>query len=407
MEAASIPEVLAPAGDRERLIAALRFGADAVYLGGKQFGMRAGSANFDPQELDWAVGECHRRGVRLYLTCNTVPTNSDLEQLPGFVGQAAEAGVDGMIVADIGVMMLLRRLAPGMPVHISTQAGVMNHLTATELYRLGASRVVLARELPLEEIRRIRENTPPELELEAFVHGAMCMSFSGRCLISNYLTGRDANRGACTQPCRWNYRLVEEKRPGVYFPIGEEEGGSYLLNAQDLCMIEHIDKLADAGISSFKIEGRAKSAYYVAVITNAYRHAVDLYRQDPEHFSLPEWLSEETRRVSHREYSTGFYFGTPQQCYQSGGYLREWEIIADIDGWEAGYLICTERNRFQLGEAVEVLSPHGQPYPFVIESMRDGDGNPIQLARNPMMRVMVGCSRAFPEGSILRRMKQA
>ena len=269
------PEVLAPVGDFERLTYAVNYGADAVYLGGTAFGMRASSANFDFDTMKKAVEYAHARDVKVYLTCNTLPLNSEVEQLSDYLKSARDAGVDAVIVADIGVLMEAKRVIPEVDIHISTQTGIVNYL-----YKMGAKRVVLARELPLEDIRRIRDKTPPELEIEAFVHGAMCMSFSGRCLLSNYMIGRDANRGECAQPCRWGYHLVEEKRPGQYFPIYEDEKGSYILNAKDMCMIEHLDKVIDAGVTSLKIEGRAKSFYYVAVITNAYRQAVDLYRKD-------------------------------------------------------------------------------------------------------------------------------
>ena len=261
MKMRDCPEVLAPAGDFECLQAAVRFGADAVYLGGSRFGMRAASANFSEEGLQKGVALAHQNGVRVYLTCNTLPTNEEIEALPEFLKSVERADVDAVIVTDIGVLSLVKRIIPEMEVHISTQTGVVNYLTAAELYRMGARRVVLARELSLDDIARIRDKTPSELEIETFVHGAMCVSFSGRCLLSQYLTGRDANRGECAQPCRWGYHLVEEKRPGLYFPIEEDERGSYILNAKDLCMIEHVDKLAAAGISSFKIEGRAKSSH--------------------------------------------------------------------------------------------------------------------------------------------------
>ncbi|MEG2073250.1 MAG: peptidase U32 family protein, partial [Angelakisella sp.] len=259
------PEVLAPAGDRERLEAAVRYGADAVYLGGKLHNMRAGTPSFELDELAEGVKFAHGAGVRVYFTCNTLPRNDEIPQLESYLAQVAETGVDAFIVSDIGMMMAAKRIAPHTEIHISTQAGITNYLTANELHALGASRVILARELPLEDIRTIREKTSKELDIEVFVHGAICMSFSGRCLISQYMTGRDANRGECAQPCRWAYHLVEEKRPGQYYPVFEDERGSYILNAKDICLIEELDKLIDAGVTSLKIEGRAKSAYYVAV----------------------------------------------------------------------------------------------------------------------------------------------
>ena len=268
--------------------------------------------------------------------------------------------------------------------------------------------MVLARELSLEEIRRIRQNTPPELEIEAFVHGAMCMSFSGRCVLSNYLAGRDANRGECAQPCRWNYYLMEEKRPGEFFPIFEEEDGTYILNAKDLCMIEYLDQLADAGVGSFKIEGRAKSFYYVATITNAYRCAVELLEKDPAHYRLPGWLLEETKKVSHRQYSTGFYFGQPDngQYYESGGYIRNYDVAAVVEGWDEGMLLCTQRNRFFPGETLEVLLPGKSPELLPVPAIFDTDGQSLEAARHPMQQLRIPCARPIAKGTILRRQQK-
>ncbi len=399
------PEVLAPAGDAERLSAAVRYGADAVYLGGKDFGMRASPLNFTEEELARAVDECHQRGVKVYVTCNILPREEDLDGLPSYLHFLQDAGVDAVIVADMGVLMLCRREIPQMDLHMSTQTGIVNHLAATELYRMGVKRVVLARELSLEEIRRIRANTPPELELEAFVHGAMCMSFSGRCVLSNYLAGRDANRGECAQPCRWRYALMEEKRPGEFFPVFEEEDGSYLLNAKDLCMIEYLDQLQDAGIDSFKIEGRAKSFYYVATITNAYRCAVDLLMQSPGRYQLPDWLLEEPRKVSHRPYSTGFYFGQPKdgQSWESGGYIRDYDVAAVVEGWADGMLVCTQRNRFFPGDTLEVLFPSRPPECLTVAQIQDDQGNLLDAARHPMQILRIPAKQPIPAGTILRR----
>jgi len=401
----TIPELLSPAGDMECLGAAVLYGANAVYLGAKEMGMRASPKNFDNAQLAAAVGYCHGRGVKVYLTCNTLPSNEEADRLPGFIRRAAAAGVDALIVADIGTLMLARREAPGLELHISTQCGVVNYRTAAELYHLGASRVVLARELPLEEIRIIRDKTPPGLGIEAFVHGAMCMSFSGRCLISQYLTGRDANRGECAQPCRWGYHLVEEKRPGQYLPVFEDETGSYILNAQDLSMLPHLDKLAAAGVDSFKIEGRAKSSYYVAAITGAYRQAIDLYSADPLHYNPPPALLAETKKVSHRQYSTGFYLrgAPPRQYYESGGYIRDWELVATVDGWQDGWILCTERNRFVLGEELEVLRPDGPPFTFCVDAIQNEEGEALEVACHPMMRLRVRCERPVAAGGMLRR----
>ena len=399
------PEILAPVGDYERLRFAIEYGADAVYLGGTDFGMRAASANFDSETLKKACDFAHSRGVKVYLTCNTLPTNEEIPRLSAYLKDAQTCGVDAIIVADIGVLMEAKRAVPDMEVHISTQTGVVNYLTARELYNMGAKRVVLARELSFEDIRTIRDKTPADLEIETFVHGAMCMSFSGRCLLSNYLLGRDANRGQCAQPCRWSYRLVEEKRPGLYFPVEETHEGSYILNAKDLCMIEYMDQLVKAGISSLKIEGRAKSFYYVAVVTNAYRQALDLYWQDPEHFVLPKWLEEETRKVSHRQYSTGFYFGRPEQgqFYENGGYVRQWDVVAMVDGWSDGVLHCTQRNKFSVGETVEILAPGRKPMELVIPSIIDSEGVSQPSACHAMMECHIPCATQFPANSIIRR----
>ncbi len=404
------PEVLAPVGDYERLTYAVNYGADAVYLGGTAFGMRASSAKFDFDTMKKAVEYAHAKDVKVYLTCNTLPLNSEVEQLADYLRNAQTAGVDAVIVADIGVLMEAKRVIPDMDIHISTQTGIVNYLTANELYKMGASRVVLARELPLDDIRRIRDKTPPELEIEAFVHGAMCMSFSGRCLLSNYMVGRDANRGECAQPCRWGYHLVEEKRPGQYFPIYEDEKGTYILNAKDMCMIEHLDKVIDAGVTSLKIEGRAKSFYYVAVVTNAYRQAVDLYKKDPKNFRLPAWIEEETRKVSHRQYSTGFYFGRPEegQYYENGGYVRQWDVVAVVDKTQGDTLYCTQRNKFSLGEEVEIIRPFAtledRPIQYKVTSITDELGNIRESANNAMMKfTMPANGLNLPEGSIIRR----
>ncbi len=399
----SAPELLAPAGDEQSLAAAIAYGADAVYLGAKAFGMRAKAANFDSEGLERAARQCHKAGVKLYLTCNTLPRGREVDALPAFIRDARDAGVDALIIADLGVMMLAKRTAPNLPVHISTQFGVVNKQTARELYNLGASRVVLARELTLEEIAEIRADTPADLGIEAFVHGAMCVSVSGRCILSNYMADRDANRGECAQPCRWTYALTESKRPGQYFPIYEEDGYSYILNSRDMRMIQHLDKLAVAGVDSLKIEGRAKTAYYVATITGAYRKALDLLQQDPEHFVLPDALLEETEKVSHRPYSTGFYLGDyPGQDTVRGGYRRLWELVATVDGWEDGTLLCTGRNRFLPGETLELLCPDG-PVPFPVTEIRDEEGNRLEVACHPMMKLRLPCATPCPPGSMLRR----
>lgn len=396
-----IPEVLAPAGDMERLEAALRYGADAVYLGGKSFSMRSAPKNFTLEELEKGCQKAHKKGARVYCTVNTLLKNEEVDGLPAYLHGLADCGVDAFIVADMGVFLLCRRELPEVEVHISTQAGVTNYLTARELFSLGARRVVLARELSLEEIRGIRQNTPPELELEVFVQGAMCVSFSGRCLLSNYFTGRDGNRGECAQPCRWRYHLVEETRPGQYFPISEEENGTYILNAKDLCLLPHLDKLRDAGVDSFKIEGRAKSAYYVAVAANAYRCAADLLKN--EVYAPPPWLLEEPGKLSHRPYCTGFLFGRPSDSQQvPGGYIRAWEAAGVVEGWWDGRLLCTQRNKFRLGDTLEALLPGKPPVEIPVRDLRDGEGQPIDATPHATMPFSLPWPQPLPPGIILR-----
>ncbi len=395
-------ELLSPAGDQERLEMALCYGADAVYLAGKEFGMRAAAGNFENEALVKAVARAHELGRKVYVTVNTLPREDELNRLPGYLSFLQEAGVDALIVADLGVLALAKRFAPAVSLHVSTQFGVVNSATATVLHAMGADTVVLARELSLEEIRRIRANTPSELRLEAFVHGAMCVSFSGRCLLSNYLADRDANRGFCAQPCRWKYSLVEEKRPGQYFDITEDDGGTYIMNANDLCMIEHLQDLADAGVSSFKIEGRMKSAYYTAVITNAYRHAIDAIAERNE---IPAVWVRETEKVSHRPYCTGFYLGKePGQHYGDGTYSSTAEIVGVVESCEEdGYAVVSQRNRFSLGDELELLCPEGEPVRFTPDWLLDRDGGSILEAPHPMMEVHLQLPRPAPRLSILRK----
>ena len=400
------PEVLAPAGDYERFLSAIQYGADAVYLAGKEFGMRAAPTNFSNEELKKAVEYAHSRKVKVYVTCNTLPRNDEIERLPEYLRFLEEVGVDACIANDIGVLSLLKKYAPSMEIHISTQAGIVNYETCNAFYEMGAKRVVLARELSLEEIRQIRQRVPEDLEIEVFVHGAMCMSVSGRCLLSNYMINRDANRGECAQPCRWGYYLMEEKRPGEYFPVFEDEQGSYILNAKDLCMIDYIDKLAEAGVTSLKIEGRAKSSYYVSMVTNAYRCAVDQYCQDPDHFELEGWIRDEVFKVSHRRYSTGFFFGRPDQYYENGGYLREYDVVAMVDGYEDGYLWCTQKNKFYVGDEVEVASPGQKPYLMKVEGILDEEGNPLENACHPHMKLKLPSAKSFEAGSFIRKARE-
>lgn len=403
------PEILSPCGDMERLYAAIMYGADAVYLGGTGFGMRAAVANFDDDTLKNAVDEAHGKGVKVYVTCNSLPRNNEIVFLPEQLKIWREIGIDALIVADFGVLTLCKKYAPEIPVHISTQAGIVNFETANALYNLGASRIVVARELSLEDISEIREKTPSELEIEAFVHGAMCVSFSGRCLLSNYLINRDANRGECAQPCRWEYALMEKKRDGLYFPISDDANGTYILNSRDMCMIEHIPELIKAGISSFKIEGRAKSAYYTAVATNAYRTAVDEYCKNPsDNFVTPEWIVEETKKVSYREYCTGFYFNSPSdnaQIFYDGGYKREWDVAAIVKECDGEYISVVQRNKFVVGDELEVLEPSKKPVTIKITSMLDEKGEEICEAPHPMETVRIKSDFCFAPGALLRKQK--
>ncbi|MGN0571366.1 MAG: U32 family peptidase [Candidatus Fimenecus sp.] len=401
------PELLCPAGDRERFDAALRFGADAVYLGGTAFGMRAGPQNFTLPALEDAVKTAHKQGVKVYLTCNTLPRNDEIAALPAFLETAAGCGVDGFIVADFGVLSLCKQYAPTVPVHISTQAGIVNYVTAQQFYDLGATRIVCARELSLSDIAEIRAKTPKELEIECFVHGAMCVSFSGRCLLSNYLLNRDANRGACAQPCRWEYALMEKTREGQYFPIGEDETGTYILNSKDMCMLAHIPELVKAGIDSFKIEGRAKSAYYTAVITNAYRAAIDGYLRNPSPDYVPApWILEEPRKVSYREYCTGFYFGAPEadaNISYEGGYRREWDVCAVVTGSDGETIFAEQRNKFCVGDTIELLERGKAPVQFTVDALANETGEPIDACPHPMMKLQIKSNLCPSAGALLRK----
>ena len=395
-----MPELLAPAGDLERLKMAVLYGADAVYLAGTDFGMRAFAGNFTPEELRRAVDFAHSHGVRVHCTVNTMPRNDEVARLPEHLELLDDAGGDALIVADLGAFSLAGRYAPRCRRHISTQASVSNYETARAWYEQGASRVILARELSLEEIRTIREKTPSELELEAFVHGAMCVSYSGRCLLSNYMTGRDSNRGACAQPCRYHYALMEEKRPGEYFPIEEDGQGAYILNSRDMCMIDHLEDLCAAGLASLKIEGRAKSAYYAAIVTAAYRHGLDAAAAGEP--LDPVWR-DEVEHVSHRPYGTGFYYGPPEQYYENSRYIREWQVVAlVIDCDAAGNAVLSLRNKFRTGDAVELVGPGLRPFSMTVPEMTDGEGRPLEEPKTPRMIFHMKLPCAVPPMSLVR-----
>ena len=393
-------ELLSPAGDMERLRLAVLYGADAVYLAGTSFGMRSFAGNFTDEELPKAVAFAHDHGVRVHATVNTMPRNNELARLPAHLERLADAGVDALIIADLGVFHLAGKYAPRCERHVSTQVSVANYACATAWHDLGAKRVVLAREVSLEEIREIRAKTPKELEIETFAHGAMCVSYSGRCLLSNYMTGRDSNRGACAQPCRYQYALMEEKRPGEYFPVFEDEKGTYIMNSRDMCMIDHLDDLMDAGVDCIKLEGRAKSAYYAAIVTGAYRHALDdVAAGRPVD---PVWR-DEVEHVSHRVYSTGFYYGQPGQYTDSARYLREWQVVAIVtDCDETGLATLSLRNKFAAGDQVELVGPDTRPFAFRVPVMEDADGAPLTEARTPQMVFRMRLPQPVPAWSILR-----
>ena len=394
------PELLSPAGDMEKLKMAVLYGADAVYLAGTAFGMRSFAGNFTDEELPAAVRFAHDHGVRVHCTVNTMPRNDEVTQLPAHLERLQDAGVDALIVADLGAFTLAGKYAPRCQRHISTQASISNFVTASAWYDQGASRVILARELSLEEIRTIREKTPKELELEAFVHGAMCVSYSGRCLLSNYMTGRDSNRGAGAQPCRYQYYLMEEKRPGEYFPVFEDEKGTYIMNSRDMCMIDHVDDLMDVGLSSLKIEGRAKSAYYAAIVTGAYRHVIDDVAAGR---SVDRVWRDEVEHVSHRHYATGFYYGQPGQYYEDSRYIREWQVVALVtDCEENGLATLSLRNKFAAGDTVEVVGPDTKPFSLEVPVMEDQDGLPLTEPRTPQMVFRMRLPRQVPAMSILR-----
>lgn len=394
-------ELLCPAGDAEQLKMSVLYGADAVYLAGTSFGMRSFAGNFPPEELPRAVEFAHNHGVKVHVTVNTMPRNDEAAALPAYLEQLESARVDALILADLGAFTLAGKYAPHCQRHISTQQSVSNYACAQAWYDLGAQRVVLARELSLEEIRTIRQKVSPELEIETFGHGAMCVSYSGRCLLSNYMTGRDSNRGACAQPCRYQYALMEEKRPGEYFPVFEDEKGTYILNSRDMCTIDHLKELMEAGIDCIKIEGRAKSPYYAAIVSGAYRHCIDdvFAGKDPD----PIWR-DEVEHVSHRVYSTGFYFRFPGQYTENSRYIRDWQICAIVESCdETGLAVCSLRNKFREGDILEAVGPDLRPFQIQAMGMKDENGISIDEPRTPQMKFTMQLQKPVPPCSILRR----
>lgn len=409
-----LPELLSPAGSFEKLKAAVRFGADAVYVGGLRFGMRSASANFDDSELAEAINYCHERGRRLYVTVNTLPRGYEYPDLRRYLDILGKLRPDGIIVADLGVFSEARQRIPHIPLHISTQASIVSPEAACAWASLGAERLVLARELSLDEIREIRRALPDSVELEAFIHGSMCVSYSGRCMLSGLLTGRDANRGQCTQPCRWNYVLYEEKRPDQPLDIVQDSHGTFIMSSKDMCTIEHIPDLIEAGINSFKIEGRVKSAYYTAVVTNAYRMAMDAYAADPAAYEFDPAWRRELESVSHREYCTGYYFDRTTENAQlcsSPGYIRDKAYLATVE--ERGELPCgvpvtpdmcrlTQHNKLVSGQTVEVISPGKVGRAFTLGTMYDSEGSVIEAAPHPSMCFFTHIPFPVSPGDIVR-----
>ena len=394
-------ELLSPAGDMEQLNMSVLYGADAVYLAGTSFGMRSFAGNFSPEALPKAVAFAHAHGVKVHVTVNTMPRNEEIDRLPAYLEELDAAGVDALILADLGAFTLAGQYAPHCQRHVSTQQSIANYACAQSWFDLGASRVVLARELSLPEIRTIRQRVDPQLEIETFGHGAMCVSYSGRCLLSNYMTGRDSNRGACAQPCRYQYALMEEKRPGEYFPVYEDEKGTYILNSKDMCMIDHLDDLMDAGVDCIKLEGRAKSAYYAAIVTGAYRHCIDAVAagEQPD----PVWR-DEVDHISHRVYSTGFYYGQPGQYTETSRYIRQWQIVAMVESCdENGLVLCSLRNKFSRGDPLECVGPDVKPFAFEAGPMQTPDGQPLEQPRTPQMGFYMQLPKAVPPYSMLRR----
>ena len=379
---------------------AVLYGADAVYLAGTSFGMRSFAGNFSDEELPRAVRFAHEHGVKVHATVNTMPRWDEAEQLPAHLEKLDAAGVDALILADLGAFTLAGRYAPHCQRHISTQQSVANHVCAQAWYDLGASRVVLAREVSLAEIAAIRQRVSPQLELEAFCHGAMCVSYSGRCLLSNYMTGRDSNRGECAQPCRYQYALMEEKRPGEYFPVFEDEKGTYIMNSRDMCMIDHLEDLMAAGVDCLKIEGRAKSAYYAAIVTGAYRHCLDAAAAGEP--LDPVWR-DEVEHISHRHYSTGFFYGQPGQYYEDARYLRDWQICAVVtDCTPDGVATMSLRNKFAAGDTVEIVGPDTKPFTITVPAMRGPEGEVLLEPKTPQMTFTMELPQAVPPMSFIR-----
>lgn len=401
-------ELLAPAGDINKLKTAVEYGADAVYLGGESFGLRKASKNFSVEDIKWATNYLHERGKKIHVTLNIIPHDKDIVGVEEYIEKLNDIGVDALIVADPGMFMKVKKVAPNFPIHISTQGSVTNVETVKFWKDLGAERVVMARELSLEEVSDIIKNVGDEIEIETFAHGAMCMSYSGRCLLSNYMTGRDANMGDCAQPCRYKYHLVEEKRPGEYFPIEEHDEGTFIMNSKDLCMIEHIDDMIRAGISSLKIEGRVKSEYYLATVIRSYRMAIDAYYEDPENYKYDPYLLEEIKKVSHRDFTTGFFYGKANensQVYEDNSYIRGYDFVGIVLDYNNDTKVATieQRNRIFNGEDIEIFGPGIKHFNYNIQEMYDDKDREIEVANKAKQIFKIKIDKPVKKGFILRR----
>ncbi|MHC1722206.1 MAG: U32 family peptidase [Aminipila sp.] len=403
-------ELLAPAGDLEKLKIAIDYGADAVYFGGEMFSLRAGAGNLTIEEIKEGVEYAHSRGKKAYLTVNIYAHNEDIKPFEEYLNKIKDIPIDAFLVSDPGIMLLIKEAIPNAELHLSTQANMTNFKTAEFWHQQGIKRIVLARELTFNEIKELRSKMPEEMEIEAFVQGAMCISYSGRCLLSNFMIERDANRGQCAHPCRWKYSLVEEQRPGEYFPIEEDERGTYILNSRDLCMIDHIPELIEAGIASAKIEGRMKSVFYVATIVSAYRKAIDAYYDDPENYVFnEEWLSE-LKKVSHRQFTTGFYFDKPtnkDQDYQTSAYTREYSFVGFVKDYnpETGMALVEQRNKMSIGEEIEIFGPNWHSFTQTLEIMLNEDGDPVESAPHPQQILQIKVDHPVTAGFMLRKRK--
>lgn len=402
------PELLAPGGSLEKLKTAIDYGADAVYIGGEAFSLRVAAENFSNDDMREGIKYAHDRGKKVYLTANILPHNSDIDEFEAFITEIKDYGFDAVLIADLGLFDMMREYAPEIPIHVSTQANNINYRSAIMWHKMGAKRVVLAREMSFKEIAEIREKIPEDLELEAFIHGAMCISYSGRCLLSNYMTGRDSNMGACAHPCRWNYKLVEETRPGEYMDVFENERGTFIFNSKDLCTIRHIPELVQSGIASFKIEGRVKTSYYVATVVGAYRRELDRYFADPDNYVFNEAEFDELCKVSHRPYTTGFYFGKPDensQVYTSSSYIRDYDLIGIVQSYdsETGIATVTQRNRFFKGDEIEIIQPMKPFFTQTVESMTDENGTEIDVANHAEQIVLIKTALPVSAGAMLRK----